>query len=956
MATIHPYKGYLNTKFHIFAKGVADVTYSVYANNNIGKEPIMKGTVTPNRPHSFKPDKPGTFHIDFSDGSSSEILVEDGYKFGGSEKKAAYIFDTIPWIFLVMRDRTYFYNKETDESYVEPISPDSIEELSDNYVILGNNSHPERTVYSLNEQKPILNISNIIYFNDETVIWEEDNTLNIYSFKRGEICLCIHYKHYIIDTENRLLIYANDQRISQIHLEGDFSENSLCKYKYKGEFLAFINYSLSAICSCNDNITYLKILNHLTGKIVKELKIDGRIASVNSQMLINVNTREDSIRNFDIKDSEFPEAAIDVVYSDITFYPCDWDIFYVVKTTKIYKSSCRFNSNDTVILKSINSDLEQPLRQFSNEIILTDTRFVLYNSFESFVRSKDYSAAGYREGGRIYVHGGIVILSQDDKMFTLSKNGYWDKCIQCDYDFSKFEKYGIIFNKVNKEYCSLSHNIKGKEIKHSLYPEDFIILGDYIIFAGKDTILKKSDFRTFSQRPFAISPNHLLGIDIRDSKVYFVSLDSGEEKCHEILIDQFDTSRYQQVLLSESATQILYRNSGKTEIKDILTGEVVSFDNISYVEQCNGIRPSFEYVSCLQPRVVNPVTGQILDCDLMKKFRFISPNGKYYASGYAYLEYFYRETGQVLSNKEYRLLSQTLTYPSDKNKNTEEWKEVTSRRIRFIKDNFEYINRTFPKLTNNSEEVNSWEDLLIDEDNNLYGNSFISRVIGSAIFTEVRNISDNSVVAKIDLGLSLEFLNYVSFSYDSRFVALACKKCGFGLFLVYDIEFKKTLCEMHTKRAVWTTSFSLDGAIAAYTSNPDTIYFNHVSEFIDAEEQENDTERFMIHNRNFLTFSPDGKFLALSNQGYLSKYGFERDIRNGWGHLPSTFVEIRNSSHASVVLASFQDLSDSGIADSSRSNSVASVSFSNDNSRLMMVGEDGVVIIRNLHLGEYAGE
>ncbi len=953
MATIHPYKGYLNTNFHIFAKGVSDVTYNVYASNNIGKDPIMKGTVTPNRPHSFKPDKPGNFHIDFSDGTSSEILVEDGYKFGGSEKKAAYIFDTIPWIFLVMRDRTYFYNRETDESYVEPISPDSIEELSDNYVILGNNSHAERTVYSLNEQKPILNISNIVYFNDETVIWEEDDTLNIYSFKRGEICLCIHCKHYIIDTENRLLIYANDQRISQIHLEGDFSEDALCKYKY--EFLAFIDHSLSAICSCNDNITYLKIFNHLTGKKVKELKIDGHIASVNSQVCINVNTRKDSIKNFDIKNSEFPEAAIDVIYNDITFYPCNWDIFYVVKTTKIYKSSCRFDSNDTVVLKSINSDLEHPLRQFSNEIILTDTRFVLYNCFESFVRSKDYSAAGYREGGKIYVHGGIVILSQDDKMFTLSKNGYWDNCIKCDYDFLKFEKYGIIFNKVNKEYCLLSHNIKGKEIKHSLYPEDFIILGDYIIFAGKDTILRKSDFRTFSQRPFAISPNHLLGIDIRGSKAFFVSLDSGEEKCHEILIDQFDTSRYQQVLLSESATQILYRNSGKTEIKDILTGEVVSFDSLSYVEQCNGIRPSFQYASCLQPRVVNPVTGQFLDCDLMKKFRFVSPNGKYYASGRVY-RIFYRETGQGLSLKEYRLLSQALTYPSDKNKDAEEWREVTTRRIRFIKDNFEYINRTFPKLTNNSEDVNSWDDTLIDDENNLGVYSLINRVIGSGNISEVRNISDDSVVAKIYLGTSLEYFNYVSFSYDSRFVALACKKCGFGLFLVYDIELKKTLFEMHTKRAVWTTSFSLDGAIAAYTSNPDTIYFNHVSECIDAEEQENDTKRFIIHNRNFLTFSPDGKFFALSNKGYLSKYGFEGNICNGWGHQPSTFVEIRNSSHPKEALASFQDLSDSGIADSSRSNSVASVSFSNDNSRLMMVGEDGVVIIRNLHLGKYAGE
>ena len=55
-----------------------------------------------------------------------------------------------------------------------------------------------------------------------------------------------------------------------------------------------------------------------------------------------------------------------------------------------------------------------------------------------------------------------------------------------------------------------------------------------------------------------------------------------------------------------------------------------------------------------------------------------------------------------------------------------------------------------------------------------------------------------------------------------------------------------------------------------------------------------------------------------------------------------------------VINISFNDLSDQGIADTSRAKSVASVSFSNDNKRLMMVGKDGVVIIRNLHLDDYA--
>ena len=45
-----------------------------------------------------------------------------------------------------------------------------------------------------------------------------------------------------------------------------------------------------------------------------------------------------------------------------------------------------------------------------------------------------------------------------------------------------------------------------------------------------------------------------------------------------------------------------------------------------------------------------------------------------------------------------------------------------------------------------------------------------------------------------------------------------------------------------------------------------------------------------------------------------------------------------------------------GIADTMKARSVASVSFSNNNTKLMMVGRDGTVIVRNLNLKSYASE
>ena len=61
------------------------------------------------------------------------------------------------------------------------------------------------------------------------------------------------------------------------------------------------------------------------------------------------------------------------------------------------------------------------------------------------------------------------------------------------------------------------------------------------------------------------------------------------------------------------------------------------------------------------------------------------------------------------------------------------------------------------------------------------------------------------------------------------------------------------------------------------------------------------------------------------------------------------------------IIQKFSDLSQEGIEGISDrkhnfSKTVASVSFSNDNKRIMMVGNDGVVIIRNLHLEKYANK
>jgi WD40 repeat protein len=231
--------------------------------------------------------------------------------------------------------------------------------------------------------------------------------------------------------------------------------------------------------------------------------------------------------------------------------------------------------------------------------------------------------------------------------------------------------------------------------------------------------------------------------------------------------------------------------------------------------------------------------------------------------------------------------------------------------------------------------------------------SFSKFFIEKRGFIYIRSRTNNDVVAKIPLEECLWFLNYVSFSYDNKYVAIAGRypnesDMG-GLFLVYDLEKHKCVVKSVNSWAVWLTAFNKHNMVASYSSEP-ISYDAQLSNVEDNEVKVN-----IHHGFSFLTFSPDGEYAALSTQGYVSKYDKNNKERSEWGHQPSCKVFIVKSAQMNPILGIYSDLSNSGIEGISDDKhnfykSVSSVSFSNDNKRLMMVGNDGVVIIRNLHL------
>ena len=194
---------------------------------------------------------------------------------------------------------------------------------------------------------------------------------------------------------------------------------------------------------------------------------------------------------------------------------------------------------------------------------------------------------------------------------------------------------------------------------------------------------------------------------------------------------------------------------------DIATGKSESYENVSFVKQVNGIRPLFDSPSSLQPRLINPVTGQPIDCNAMSQFQFISPDGSLYADTRLkeYIEYYWHEDNTTLSHKEYNRLMTKYQYPWQEKKDSEAWRKVKELRRQLVLEHFDFLNERFPKLLHGDKTGKKWETIVLDEQNTFGTKGFLNRLIGTKGIAYIRRSSNDTEVAKIELGEPLSYIN-----------------------------------------------------------------------------------------------------------------------------------------------------------------------------------------------------
>lgn len=99
--------------------------------------------------------------------------------------------------------------------------------------------------------------------------------------------------------------------------------------------------------------------------------------------------------------------------------------------------------------------------------------------------------------------------------------------------------------------------------------------------------------------------------------------------------------------------------------------------------------------------------------------------------------------------------------------------------------------------------------------------------------------------------------------------------------------------------------------------------------------------------KSFLSFSPSGKYIALSRQGYTA-LNSSRGKNENWGHHPSSGIFIYETDSGILEKHYFNDHGSNIKGVATREGNIAFAAFSNDDKRFLSISDDGVVVIRNL--------
>ncbi len=849
-----------------------------------------------------------------------KICVENALRFGCSDLKSAYVFDDLPYIIFVMKDRIHFYDPSI-ETYVYTenyLCPNDIKHIA-NGKLLFSTKHSDGTSLSVFNADKLciedsLEIGELLaHSKDFKTLYVLDKCGSSISIVRTEnLSVETEFQNknpegqdfYHVDNENDLLYVVEDNYIYAIGIDSDstqkFEMNDNVIGITKSGYLIKYKYSQYEYVDLKSNTLDKGEFKYTP--LITDFSIDGLVIANSAwsdrfdrtkfnDAYLNLSNEfaqecRDKIAKGDDSKSISKKIIFDHVNQSVSFHPTKEGVYVIECLERMHADKMTYYKQSDC--------LSTPFSNYRERLI--------------WISNKGYETS-YSSGENVSPCLDDLIINSENAFFKVNSSLYL-----------MLRNGELVSTLTNKNDAVDFSSSKGPKIP--------------IIIDGSEISTYRIVCR--SENKLVCKNNNVFS--------YYERLNS---EWQEIKAISFEEEKYTEAKMSFDGKYLVYSKEGnkyalynilEQKEESVLTGNFVDFDktgNLLFLEDANGIR-----VDGRELKVYDPITFQ-WEKSNAQYYTFISPDGKLYAKTGLKYRYFNRLTKEEITKNDFIGIRNEYDISWGRTYTEEQKKEIEDKRISLVANYIEY----FESYSNENNYSNVWVD-------NIQKISFFEF---SAIFLEVKRYVVIGVVNKeqeldIELNTSLSFLNYVAFSYDNKYIGIVGKPENNGYLKLVKINYNETensllierdICDTEIARcATWICAFTRNGLFGTYDSTPD-LYLINQNDF-EKFNQDNAhdygfiRDHFRIENRSLLCFSPSGKLMALSNQGYEAK------SLGGVGHIPSNDVYIYNTETCEIL----SHWSDHG--DRIAFKNVTNAGFSEDESKLMTVSLDGVVVIRNI--------
>lgn len=925
---------------------------------------------------------------------SQTLKVEDLLRWGSSTFKKAFVFDDIDYSFYLMKDRMFIYDEIEKVTFLEnKLSPSEICKIDNNHLLfithkgIGVNQRSNFAIFSLENFSIISELVDDfieISFNKEnnflwvlepktncikgfdfnhnaslTPIISIDNSISFTKSETKKIIIIKQLESIVFIDCNTNIPYSyplNDN--SLIDNNGYLLEKQDAQYYLSNP----IQGKNKEKIDLNINLNIANKLNHFF-HVGNHFKYDNEEFDFNERVEKVVNTHNENLpegksyHTFYLNNSE-DKISIENSEHEIIFMRNKILIYEILSIKKLLHIKYKI-SNGAILKNAIFTVI--------NKYNLIDST----NSSDNIIKdnfclgiellNEDFVLVKYHNNNEIYCNGNTLeSIEKNRKTQTISlpEQSKSFIIINSDSEFQVYSSKDILNNIIQgKKIHNAPYILKHKTIWYSNSGNDrltgYSLLNEkMILFNGNHHSIYNFNEHYFTssiKQIYNPSTGELKNTIVGNLVAFSNSFEKiisrrNEDLCltiknqlnnlvstHEIKIEE---DLYKESYLSpDSKFMIFRRKDNSYVIYDTLkeTEQVFICDNFIRFNSNNQIE-----VADSEPRnikIIDPETFETISYGQSDLYEFQSPDGKLFAASRMKTQYFNLLNNTEINNIEYYNLE----------------KRISENNIDFFNNNKESLTK-------------------IGIENNIALWSNKDKIISCKKFIKI-GIIGTDVKIDIEIPNNTWFYNYSTFSYDNKYLSIVgntTSSSSNGMILIIKLDFdnpKNIIIEEDRflsylpKNATWICAFSRKGAFATYDSKPDTYIincndnlFNKASKLYSIKDYDlrNMLINFykienvsLVKGKNFLTFSPSGNYIALSDQGY------DPLSLGGYGHQESESVHIYNLEKEEII-DTFNFHGE--VVDINNMKKLKFVSFSEDETKMLSLGTDGVIYFRNLNL------